>query len=231
MVFPATDPFDNLNQEKLRRVCLNSLGQIHGLRQAFLRSCDDREHLREESPERRRLHFGAQLMGGVILAQGRMLPGADPEQFLRSLSARGRERNEEAAQTRSFAQVFADAGCATDPSLRDRMIPVLATWPDFDRGAFLDGRPQSDAFMAEFSADYPALRELAFEGSKPLRMVQAMGPAAEEGRPIVDQYMAAAFAGIPADRLEEFFQSAMERVDEPAMEFSDEPQLDREPEF
>lgn len=212
MVFPVTDPFDNMDQQTLRSASLASLRRIDHNRQQFLETCPNRPHLDDASDEQRRLHFGAQLMGGFILGRGRMLPGTDPAQFLESLSGKTSEAKTERAGL--FSRLFTNAGKGPDPELRDRMIPVLATWPGFDRGAYLAGEPQAEEFMAEFAIDFPALRELAFEATKPWRLGGELESHPDLLDPILLSYQGAAFAGIESDKLEAFMEEAVARLDD-----------------
>lgn len=212
MVFPATDPFDNMDQQTLRSVSLECLRRIDRNRQQFLETCPNRAHLEGASDEQRRLAFGAQLMGGFILGRGRLLPGVDPAQFLTSLA--GKQNDAKTERSGMFARLFAKSGKGPDPELRDRMIPVLATWPGFDKEAYLSGEPQGEEFMAEFTIDFPALRELAFEADKPLRIGTELESHASLLKPILLNYHGSAFAGIDSEKLEAFMEEAVARLDD-----------------
>ena len=213
MVFPVTDPFDNMDQATLRSVSLESLRRIDRNRQQFLTTCPNRPHLEDASDEQRRLHFGAQLMGGFILGRGRMLPSVDPAQFLAALS--GNDASAKTEKSGFFARIFAGSVKGPDPDLGERMIPVLATWPDFDKTAYMNGEPQSEEFMTEFSIDYPGLRELAFEANKPLRFGSELESHISLLSPILINYQESAFSGVESGKLEAFMEDAVAKLDDP----------------
>ncbi|MBW3243669.1 hypothetical protein KUV57_13435 [Epibacterium sp. DP7N7-1] len=216
MVFPVSDPFDNIDQQTLRSVCLATLNRIDRCRKQFMETCPNRKHLESASDEQRRLNFGALLMGGLILGRGRMLPGTNPEQFLSSLS--GQERNANTKRLGLFSRAITSAGKGPEPGLRERMLPVLATWPGFDKNAYLAGEPQGDEFIAEFSIDYSVIRELAFEANKPWRLGGELESHPDLLGPILLSYQGSAFAGIDSNKLEAFMDEAVASLDDHDLE-------------
>ncbi|MCW3782497.1 hypothetical protein [Defluviimonas salinarum] len=201
MIFPAFDPFDSGDQQTLRHVCLETLKRIGKTRSAFLSTCESRPHLIHQDRAGRLAAFGALLMGATVLSRNRTLPDQDPERFLGALARIG----ERAAPGSLKAKIQGFLGGAPDggPGLRERMIPVLATWPGFDRDAYLEGRPQGADFMAEFGIDYPALRELSFEMHKPWTHLRDLETHIDALIPIYRRFEEAAFAGTDPERLAE----------------------------
>lgn len=210
MVFPATDPFDTTDQQTLRHVSLKALQRINGLRTGFLRTTDNRPHLAVLSDAERRLAFGVQITAARTLAMAGVLPDADPGKFLTSLP-----RAVELEQRGIFSRVFRGHK-QTDPSeLMDDMVPLLASWPDFDADAFCAGLPQSDEFMAEFRIDFPGLREMTYEVSKPKRVLLQLESHLATLAPIYRDFEGALFSGIDRDALTAFLSRSAEPAPEP----------------
>lgn len=220
MIFPVQDIFDGTDQKTLRHVSFSALKQIQATRDHYLGTCQDRPSLAPLDDEQRLISFGALLMGGFILANSREIAAPGAEDFLKRLAGRAPAAS---GSRKMLARLIGRSDTSAGAHMRDRMLPVLATWPAFDKEAYLQGTPQDDAFMAEFLIDFPAMREIAFQASKPMQMLGVLEAPAITLVPIIDSFRQAAFTGIAADKLSAFFESAMLRSDrrdadlEPAM--------------
>ncbi|WP_154667637.1 hypothetical protein [Leisingera caerulea] len=210
MVFPATDPFDTIDQQTLRHVSLKVLQRVNGLRTGFLRTTDNRPHLSALSDAERRLAFGVQLTAARTLAMAGVLPDADPAVFLASLS-----RSAGAEQRGIFGRMFRGQKQADQAGLMERMMPILAAWPAFDADAFCEGSPQPDEFMAEFTIDFPGLREMAYEVSKPKQVLLQLESHLATLTPIYRDFEGALFSGIDRDALSAFISRSAEAAPEP----------------
>lgn len=207
MAFPVSDPFDNGDQQTLRHVAYQALKRIGVSRAHFMETCPNRPHLADLSEEGKRLAFGAQVLASVQMARGRLLPDRDAEEFLGKLSGQIPATTEKQG---FFSKLLTGSARQPDADLKQKMEPVLSTWPGFDLDAWRNGQPQSDAFMEEFRIDFPAIREMAFEYGKAWQLAASLETHISKITPIVNAFDQAAFAGIDSEKLERFIFESLE---------------------
>ena len=173
MVFPVFDPFENEDQQALRKACVKSLQVIFKHRKTFLETSAERDAFAGMSPEDRRTQFGVIAMLGNVMSMQSRLPSADPAEF---------------AQDYTPYQ----ARTAEDP-----LAEIMSTWPGFDLESYTNNWEQPEAFVAEFGQDFPAAREIGFEFLKIRQATAALevkDPGA--GQSIMDSFQQSVFVGI-----------------------------------